>query len=742
MKITEVPINSKFIEIFKSEGIDDLYPPQEQAVNAGVLDGRSIVLETPTASGKTLTAELAIAKALEEGKRAVYVVPLRALAYEKYLEFKKYESLGFRVHLEMGDLDSSKFYKVDFDILVATAEKCDSILRVRPDFFAGTGILVMDEIHMITTDRGPVYEILVSKFKKLFPGVQVIALSATIGNARELSDWLSAKLVNSVWRPVKLTETIATGDKPDEMQKAVKKSISGGGQVLIFVNSRRSTESVAEKLAPPVKTMIKSDKESLDNLNNISEEVLNALSTPTKQCERLSKCVKSGTSFHHAGITTKQRILIEDAFKKDLVKVIVATPTLAAGVNLPSRTVIIRDLMMYSKHGRMEYIPVLEYKQMIGRAGRPKYDSFGEAVIVAKNDDEKEFIIKNYINGKPEPIYSQLGLMPVLRFHVLAAVASDFARTRESLAGFFRSTFFGYQYALEKASAGFDYENEDDGDNDDDNYADSADFGGFRTASEYKSGNKSINKSMNKFENKIHKIIDELKDWKFIQEIKNVLLPTNIGKRISELYIDPQTARDYITIMQLAEENDHFPALGLLEMLCDAIEMPLLYINRNDEAVLWSQAAASEHELLRKIDSFGSDTTFLERFKTACVFNKWISEVSESDIMDEFNVAPGLLNQKIQVAIWLCYSASELSDIMSLNNTKREMKKLEIRIRHGIKEELIPLVNIKGIGRVRARKLFNAGFEAPKDLREADVEILGKLIGKKVAENVKEEIQK
>lgn len=721
MKITEVPIPGNFIKILESEGIEELYPPQEQAVNSGVLEGKNIVLETPTASGKTLTAELAIAKVLEKGGRAVYIVPLRALAYEKYVEFKKYELLGYKVHLEMGDLDSSKFYKINYDILVATAEKCDSILRARPDFFEGTGILVMDEIHLITTDRGPVYEIIISKFKKLFSQIQVLGLSATIGNARELSNWLGAKLVSSDWRPVKLTEEVAVSDdKFSEIQKVVRKNILKGGQVLIFVNSRRSTEAVAEKLGKTLNLKDAGGSEAQDNINKISNSILKALSSPTKQCRRLAMCVKHRTAFHHAGITNKQRTLVEDAFKAGLIAAIVATPTLSAGVNLPSRTVIIRDLMRYTGRG-MNYIPVLEYKQMIGRAGRPKYDRVGKALAIAKSNDENEFIIENYINGTPEPIYSQLGVDPVLRFHILAAIASDFARTTSSVVEFFKGTFFGYQYdSNEGLGSNKKFENNFT------NYD-------FKPASEYK--------TENNFENKIVKIIAELKEWKFIHEIKNILLPTNLGKRISELYIDPQTANNYIKIMRIAEENDHFPALGLLEMLCDAVEMPLLWLNRNEEQHFWNKISGSEHELLRKIDAYGLDATFLERFKTAIVFEKWINEYSENAIMNDHNVAPGLLNQKLQIAEWLCYSAGELADILNLRNTKREINKLEIRIKHGIKEELIPLVKIKGIGRVRARKLFDAGFETRNDLKKADVKILEKLIGKKVAGKVKEQVE-
>ncbi len=687
MLVDEAPVEGRFIELFRSGGISELYPPQEAVVGSGVLlDGRNLVLSTPTASGKTLAAEIAMAKILERGKKAVYVVPLRALAYEKFLEFGKYESLGFKVKIEMGDLDSSRYRKkLDFDILVTTAEKCDSILRSRPGWFDNTGILVMDEVHLISSDRGPVYEILISKFQRLFPEIQIIALSATIGNTRELADWLKAELIVSEWRPVRLSEEVEVGEnKYEKLKEIVCRSISGGGQVLVFVNSRRSAESVAESLGEDLRLAGENSREMGDIVKNI----LSALSTPTKQCKRLGSCVRNGTAFHHAGITNRQRILVEDAFKEGLVKVIVATPTLAAGVNLPSRTVILRDVKRYGDGGS-GYIPVLEYKQQIGRAGRPRYDKVGMAITLAKTESEREFLIEKYVNGEVEPIHSRLGIEPVLRFHMLAAIASNFTNTAVALMDFFRSTFFGYQYGLE----GFDV--------------------------------------------LINRILEKLVEWEFIKKQERFLIPTDLGRRVSELYIDPQTAYNYIRILEMAESGNRFPAIGLLEMLCDASEMPLLYIKRQDETRLWEDAYKISDNLFRELDGFNLDVNFLERFKTARLFEFWINEMSEETIMEVYNVAPGILYQKLQILEWLAYSASEMSSLRGLKNSVREMKRLENRIKYGIKEELIPLVSLKGVGRARARKLFNSGFKSISDLRKADVGELRVLVGRKTADSIK-----
>lgn len=691
MFIEEVSIDQRFIDLFRSDGISELYPPQEALVNSGILDDkRNLVLCTPTASGKTIAAEIAMVKTLESGEKVVYVVPLRAIAYEKFLEFKKYETLGYRLKLEMGDLDSSKYQrKLDFDILVTTAEKCDSILRSRPEWFKDIGILVMDEVHLITTDRGPVYEILISKFQKLFPRIQILALSATIRNADELADWLNAKLIKSDWRPVKLIEDVVVGaDRYEKLKEIVKESVLGGGQVLVFVNSRRGSESVAEKLGNDLSLVNFNEREELEK---IVKEVLSALSNATQQCKRLAICIKNGMAFHHAGLVNKQRFLVEESFKKGLIKVITATPTLAAGVNLPARTVVIRDMKRFCE-SEMGYLSVLEYKQQVGRAGRPRFDKIGNAIVIARSDSEREFFIENYVNGKVEPINSKLGIEPVLRFHILASIASNFTRTKEALLEFFKSTFFGYQYGLKG------------------------------------------------FESMINRIIENLTEWNFIKKERGFLIPTSLGTRVSELYIDPRTAYNYIILLRIVESEDRFPVLGLLEMLSDAIEIPLLRVKRSEESKLWGSAYKSSDQLFRNLEGFDLDVNFLERFKTAKLFESWINELSEDSIMELYNVAPGILNQRLQIFEWLAYSASEISKILKLKNSEKEMKKLEIRIRYGVKEELIPLVGIKGIGRVRARKLFNADIKKPVDIKRASLRRLKPLVGEKIAERIKAEI--
>lgn len=688
MQVGELNIEKRFVKIFKSDGISELYPPQSQAVECGLLAGESIILCTPTASGKTFTAELSIAKALEQKRKVVYIVPLRALAFEKYSEFKKYEELGFKVRLEVGDMDSRKYKRrLDFDILVATAEKCDSILRGKPDAFSDVSLLVMDEIHMIATSRGPVYEILVAKLRKMFSQIQILGLSATIGNAKELADWLDAALVDSAWRPVPLTEDVIVSAGFEGLRNEVKATLGKGGQVMVFVNSRKSAESVSEKLGIALKL-----RENSDRLKGISKKILSALSSSTTQCRRLSRCVETGTAFHHAGLVNAQRVIIEDAFKAGDIKVIVATPTLAAGVNLPSRTVILRDVKRYGIDG-MHYIPVLEYKQQVGRAGRPKFDSVGRALTLAKSESEQEYIIEHYVNGSPESIHSQLGVEPTLRFHTLASIASNYTRTFDALSEFFTSTFFGFQY-------------------------------GFQSD----------------FKDMLDNIIKNLIEWGLILKNGRFLIPTELGVRVSELYIDPKTVYNYINMLEKSELAQKFTSISLFEILADAVEMPHLRVKSSEESALWSQAYDIEDQMLRDLGSFELDWMFLNRFKTACMFEDWVDEGSEDHLLEKYNVAPGQLYQRIQIMQWLVYSAIEIARITGLKGSVVELTKLGVRVQYGIKDELTPLVSVRGIGRIRARKMFDRGIKNVSDIKRVDKIVLKELLGRKVAEKIIQEI--
>lgn len=201
-------IPNKIFDILKNKGFLELRPSQIKSINAGLFENKNLLVCTPTASGKTLVGELSLVKHVLEGRKGVYVVPLRALASEKYKHFKK-EYPSFNVQISSGELDSDDKYLNNADIIVTTSEKMDSLTRHNAPWINKLGVLVVDEIHLLNDPtRGPTLEVLITLLRHKIPTIQIIGLSATIGNPTELAKWLDSNLVEDSWRPVKLHKGI------------------------------------------------------------------------------------------------------------------------------------------------------------------------------------------------------------------------------------------------------------------------------------------------------------------------------------------------------------------------------------------------------------------------------------------------------------------------------------------------------------------------------------------------------
>ena len=209
LKLIKNDIPKELYEILEKE-ITKLRPAQEKSIKKGLLQGKNLLVCTPTASGKTLIAELAALKSVIEGKgKSVYIVPLKALASEKYRDFKRRYGKIAKIALSIGDIDSADPFLVDYDLIICTSEKMDSLIRHHASWLSNIKTVIVDEIHLLNdTERGPTLEILLTILKQLLKNAQIIALSATIGNAEELAEWLNADLIVDEWRPVKLHKGI------------------------------------------------------------------------------------------------------------------------------------------------------------------------------------------------------------------------------------------------------------------------------------------------------------------------------------------------------------------------------------------------------------------------------------------------------------------------------------------------------------------------------------------------------
>jgi helicase len=640
-----------------------------------------MLLAIPTAAGKTLMAELAMLRAAKSGKRSLYIVPLRALASEKYEAFKKFEELGIRVGISTGDFDKRDERLGRNQIIVATSEKADSLIRNGADWIEELGVLVADEIHLLNSkNRGPTLEMTIAKLIRLNPGMQVIGLSATVANGGDIAEWLGAEQVSSDWRPISLREGVLFRGKlifgdgetslpphKDEMLALVKETLEEGAQILIFESSRRNAEAVAQRVG----------REISNGSDDLAKKILATGESETSK--KLSECIRQGSAFHHAGLASEQRSLVEEGFRQGTIKVIASTPTLAAGLNLPARRVLIRSYKRYEDGLGMTPIPVIEYRQMAGRAGRPGLDPYGESLLMAKSESERQELMEHYILGEPEEIWSKLASESALRTHILSTIATGFATSVESLKEFISTTFYAQQqdpWHLDVA---------------------------------------------------LENVLDFLGECGMVETMGHSLMATRLGSLVSRLYIDPLSA---ITILKGLKGKANPSELGLLHLISMTPDMELLYVHQADG---WVEDFIADHEQ----DLYFEENYdwLLRQAKTVAMLHDWITEMREEVISDRYHIGPGDIRRVTETSRWLMHSLSELSKHLDLGATFKA-RQLEERILYGAGPELLALLELKGIGRVRARKLHLAGYTSLEKLKGADPDKIGAILGPVVAEKV------
>jgi helicase len=717
VRITDLQVPESVKEVLIKFGIVELYPPQEEAIKAGALEGRNLVLASPTASGKTLVAELcALKHVLELDGKVLYLTPLRALASEKYDEFKKYSAItkknGKRVSvgISTGDYDSSDPWLERYDIIVATNEKVDSLLRHKSKWLDEVSLVVADEVHLLNeAERGPTLEVVLARLMQTNPEIQILALSATINNVDEVGSWLKADHITTDWRPVKLREGVLLHDEIQYRDGDARKiereaknpainlalqTVKEGGQALIFASTRKNAVNLARKAAQTISEKLTRPSKRI--LEREAERIL-ATGEKTRISELLAELVRRGAAFHHAGLGGGHRKILEDAFRAGRIKVLTATPTLAFGVNLPARTVIIQDYKRYEPGYGYYPISVLEYKQMSGRAGRPKYDMIGEAVLIAKTSDEADYLMESYVLAKPERIWSRLAVERILRSHVLATVAADYAHTESGIYDFFGKTFYAYQY------------------------------------------------DVSAIKNVVAKILKYLYNEGMIEVNRGNIYATTFGRRVSELYIDPVSA--VIIRKALMQKPTLLTDLSLLHMIAHTPDMrPILRPSVRELEKIAVYMEDHMEEFMVPVPNEWEDRINYEEFlgevKTAMVLKAWIEESSEDEIIANFRVQPGDLYRTIENARWLLYATSELALLFKDREIQSASLELMERVEKGVKKELLPIVKIEGVGRVRGRILYNAGFKSIEDIKHAKIEDLTNLpsIGPKMAKKIKEQI--
>ena len=796
--------------IIQEWGIKNLHPPQVEAITP-IMAGKNSLVAIPTASGKSLIAYIGIMRRLlvdEIGSKAIYIVPLKALATEKFDELTTLgNALNLTIGLGIGDASSEVKQIDECDILVCTSEKLDSLIRNKPQIMARVSIIISDEFHLLNdATRGPTLEVNLTKLRRLRPQSQIIALSATVGNCHDLSEWLGATLIQSDWRPVALeystfhdlhleprmiqSSAIMTepellnlpreleGPKSHPSWVVLKDSMESEKQLLIFVGTRRSAESEAVKLSQRIiKQLSKENSEMLDKLNDIADSIEGR--NQSSMGEKLANCVRGGVAFHHAGLTHSQRKIIEQSFKDGDLFCLTATPTLAAGVNLPASRVLVRDIKRWDD-GMSRPISVMEVRQMLGRAGRPKYDDSGEAWVLCKGTDGWEIadqVSERYFFGKIEPIVSKLSSEPALRMHILSLIASGGLQHRGEIGDFFEATFLGYtlssvelteridkilDWLIEERfirNLGVDAEycelRADREVSADENWDDETpvwasiaqEVEGVNFAEKNNDGNRFSRTAHDNPTLGFQKANDLGNVGAWHSNSVNQFLGTKyeatlIGKRVTQLYLDPLSASIIRTglrrsvrrkVMKIGPVTN----FGIIHLCCTTPDFSSLWAKNSEmekNSQLWIKTNSVEDEILS--DTF-YDEMLLSTIKSAWLIELWTEEESFRSIEKKLDVNPGDLNYRVDLISWLLYSAKEIllaDDVFSqehmevIGDLVSNINILRSRTIHGCKEDLLTLVNIPQVGRFRARELSKLGIRNPNDIQEMDRKMRSKIL--------------
>ncbi len=641
--------------------IEEYNPAQQAVINSGYIEKKdNYIISIPTASGKTVLGVLAALNILLQGGKVVYAVPLISLQNEKFKEFKIFEQYGYKV----GKHPSSS------DISVMVFESFDALTRFSRNVLHEIDLVIIDEFHMIGDySRGPTIECAITRIKEQNKGIRIIALSATLQNMDEMAHWLEAEVVTHDYRPVPLhkevlcAEEFGTKDKNNLVFKILNDTLQDSSQMLTFVSTRRFTESLAQNMAKKIARYIPDGKREI--FKDIAEEILEVPkrrnTLPTEVCYKLAECIENGIAFHHAGLFDRQKEIIEEEFVKGNLLMITATPSLMYGVNLPSKNVVIRDYNRWTDQGQIN-IPVFDYEQMSGRAGRPGFDTEGHSYLLAKTYDEAFNLEEFYVHGEIEVTNSKLidNEDAVLK-QIITQVSSGFAKDMDELVEFFNKTFYGFQISHTYNTMSFGFSDE------------------------------SI-----KYE--ISSALEYLIQNGIIRLSPSGLQTTPLGTLISRSNYAVKTAvklKDYSNMM-----GDEFNIGSLIYEISRTSDMPK--INTKFKA-----NKDNIKEVLSRHDVYVSFVQNNEA--TAASLIEWINEHKEFEIENYLKVYAASTRRASYEASNIVKYFYDICEVLGNYRYLNEIDKLSSRLYYGVKEELIPLVvGIKRLGRQRARSLVDA----------------------------------
>ena len=666
--------------------IEEFNPAQKAVIESGYLDDKSnYIICIPTASGKTVLGVLPALKTILAGGKAVYAAPLLSIQNEKVKEFKAFEEHGINV----GKHPSSA------DLSVMVFESFDALTRFSWDALRDVDTLIIDEFHMIGEfSRGPTLEAAITRAKIINPSMRIIALSATLRNIEEIEGWLEGKCVEHDYRPVPLhkevldAEMFNTKNKNDVVVKVIEKAIDDKSQALAFVSTRRFTESLATYVSGKINKKI--NKVQREKFKEVSEKHLEVPkkkgSLPTSTCLKLAEVAEKGVAFHHAGLFNEQKEIIEDEFRNGNILMITATPSLMYGVNLPSKSVVIRDHTRWTSNGPQS-IPVFDYEQMSGRAGRPQYDDVGYSYLIAKTMDEAMNLEAFYIEGDIELTNSKLvDNKDAIYRQIIAQIASSLSKNLDDLTDFFGKTLYGYQMNNNPSMSFFAEES---------------------------------------LKYELETALNFLLKNGIIRATPEGLNTTEFGNLIARSNYTVETA---VKIKEYLNGMNEFNPDEFIYALSETPDLPLITFKGR-------KSKDPVQEKLSESGLFAVDIGNPEATTVSLI--EWINERSEYDIENKYNVYSASTRRSAYEASRLVIFAKKTSEVLGEYSYLKDFDFLSARLYYGVKEDIIPLVvGVKRLGRKRARNVVQIFGNDLTDISESELQKIDG-IGPKLASKIK-----
>ncbi|CAL5359107.1 unnamed protein product [Camellia sinensis] len=753
---------SEICAIYKKKGISKLYPWQVDCLQVdGVLQKRNLVYCASTSAGKSFVAEiLMLRRVLSAGKMALLVLPYVSICAEKaeHLEVLL-EPLGKHVRSYYGNQGGGTLPK-DTSVAVCTIEKANSLINrfLEEGRLSELGIIVIDELHMVgDQNRGYLLELMLTKLRyaagegniqsssgessgtssgKTDParGLQIVGMSATLPNVAAVANWLQAALYQTDFRPVPLEEYIKVGNTiynktmdvvrtisktaelggkdPDHIVELCNEVVQEGNSVLLFCSSRKGCESTARHIAKFLRKFPVSTRNDKSEFFDITSAIDALRRCPAGLDPIFEETLSSGVAYHHAGLTVEEREIVETCYRKGLVRVLTATSTLAAGVNLPARRVIFRQPWI----GR-DFIDGTRYRQMAGRAGRTGIDTKGESVLLCKPEEVKR--IMGILNDSCPPLHSCLSEDKNGMTHaILEVVAGGIVQTANDIHRYVRCTLLNstkpFEDVVKSAQDSlrwlchrkFIEWNEDT-----------------KLYSTTPLGRASFGSSLCPEESLI--VLDDLsrarEGFVLASDLHLVYLvtPTNVE-------VEPDWKLYYERFMQLSTLDQSVgKQVGVLEpfLMRMAHGAPLRTSNRSRDNAkgllgrsdcrvgMANQSMLSDEQTLR----------VCKRFYVALILSRLVQEVPVAEVCEAFKVARGMVQALQENAGRFASMVSVFCERLGWHDLEGLVSKFQNRVSFGVRAEIVELTTIPYVKGSRARQLYKAGLRTPQAIGVASI---------------------